>query len=181
MSSVSLCKDELEIGGAKLFRQEDFVICDDDFNGHSGNVEFRFSGRKPVVYLVDVLFVFGITQSLCKSKGCWFLNERLGRQQVYLKRYLESARLEGMVRRYKVTNYKSWIVVKRSNPTDEKLITIQEPHAQLYTHTKTSNGTLSYDLECWARCCAANAVKLTKFTYKNFDYNLRNKLREAKF
>ena len=174
-SRISLCGNEMSLqSGAKLFKNEDFAIIHHEFKRFQGNIEFRFAGPKPTQFFVEASFLFGITQSIAKSNNCWFLNERLGRQHKYLKCWLETARREDLVSRYRVTNDKVFMVVKRAKSRDEKITHISEPHAQVYLHTKREDGFLSTDSEDWVRCCTANETKMKKGCYKTFDYELRN-------
>jgi len=176
-SRISLCGNEMSLqSGAKLFKREDFVIEDHVFNKSLANIEFRCLTSKPTQFLQEAGFLFGITQSACKSDGCWFLNEKLGRQYRYLKCWLETARRQDLVSRYRVSNNRVFMVVKRARPRDEKMIYITEPHAQLYSFTRRPDGYMSTNYEDWTNVCQSNNVKLTKQTYKAFDYDLKIEL-----
>ena len=162
VEKFDLSKDELEIGGCKIFRRNNCGIEGVHYDEHKGNIFFTFSDVEFGEFLSDIQFLFRVLQSQNKNSGCWFLNEGLGRQQVQLKCYLEACRKIGKVRSYRVSKSQNYFVLVSDNRNKERPIHVVEPYCQLYQHTQLSDGSPSKSAKVWKDVKDLNGKRFKK-------------------
>jgi len=121
----------------------------------------------------DVQFLFRVLQSQNKNRDCWYFNEELGRQQVYLKCYLEACRKLDMIRSYRVSNSQNYFVLKSDNRKLDRPIHIVEPYSQLYQHTQLADGSPSKELSKWKTIKDINSTKMKKNCLMSYNYGTR--------
>ena len=157
----------------QIFQSHNFAITGAVFNDYAGRIEFTFHHSEPQVFLVETLFLLKILQSQSKEKGCWYFDEKLSGYQDYLATFLNAARREGMVRKFKISNRKNWFVIKSEDQATERLIHIVEPLAQLLSHVRTNNNIPSRNRADWKHVVEINKERspLATKCHKIFNYS----------
>lgn len=158
-----------ELGtNVQVFRTFNFAATDVTFTYFEGKIHFRFEHQPAADYLLDTMFLLKILQSQSRNDGCWFFKEKLSAYQEYLWGFLEAARIEGLVRRHKISNSANWMVIKTASIETERPIHIVEPKSQLLDHTQLENHAPTKCTNKWLDLISLNKTRTRKNCIRSY-------------